>query len=190
MRLWTSRYQHRGLADRDDLVKVRTSRGAPRWRLAYPLAERCVAITPKREELRAPNWAELYVARLEGLGVDAIRRELEEISSRHGGRDLVLLCFEDVHHDGEGACHRRAFARWYSEKTGEVVEELARDRPPVLLLGGGPDAILAACRRAARRAGWSREEIAAFEAEATAGAYEHLLAVLMERFDADLNGSD
>jgi hypothetical protein len=104
----------------------------------------------------------------------------------------VLLCFEDVHRDGEGACHRRTFARWWEEQTGEVVEELPAyvARPPVLLCGGEAGVIMAACRRAARRAGWSKSEIESFVADATAGDFEHLLGVVMARFDADLNGSE
>jgi hypothetical protein len=121
--LFTSRYQNRGLADRLELVKVRTTVGAPRWKLPYPL-ERCAAVTPYGA-FGEPDWRERYVARLEEIGVEEIGRQLAAISDRHGGRDLVLLCFEDVYRDGDEACHRRAFAAWWQERTGEVVDELA-----------------------------------------------------------------
>ena len=122
VRLSTSRYQNPVLADRLDLVKVRTTVGAPRWKLAYPL-ERCAAVTPYGA-FGEPDWRERYIARLVEIGVDEIRRQLAEISGRHDGRDLVLLCFEDVYRDGDDACHRRAFAAWWQERTGEVVDEL------------------------------------------------------------------
>ncbi len=135
MRLFTSRYQHPGLADRLDLVKVRTTVGAPRWRLAYPL-ERSAALTPYGA-FGEPDWRERYVGRLEKIGLEEIRRELDAISRRHDGRDLVLLCFEDVHRDGEEACHRRAFAAWWQQRTGEVVDELP---PPAPRAPGGRSA--------------------------------------------------
>jgi hypothetical protein len=190
VKLFTSRYQHRGLADRDDLVKVRTTRGAPRWRLAFAL-DRCAELTPSREVFGAENWKERYVSQLDGIGVERTRRRLEDISARHGGRDLVLLCFEDVL-AGED-CHRRSFAQWWFDKTGEEVPELPPPpptTPPVNLIGGGAKSILYACRNAAKRAGWREAEIAAFEDDATSGDYEHLLKVVLREFDADLNGSD
>ena len=43
--------------------------------------------------------------------------------------------------------------------------------------------ILGICLRAMRRAGLSKEEQDAFQAEATSGNYDHLLATCMEWFD-------
>jgi hypothetical protein len=48
---------------------------------------------------------------------------------------------------------------------------------------GNAFAIMGACRKAARRAKVSSEEIALFTAEATAGDYDHLLATCMAWFD-------
>jgi len=60
-------------------------------------------------------------------------------------------------------------------------------KPTVTLIGqdGNAFAILAACRRAAKDAGWSEDEIAAFLAEATAGDYDHLLRTVMEHFEVE-----
>jgi hypothetical protein len=135
--------------------------------------------------LGAPNWREIYLARLEKLGVEEIRRQLVEISARHGGKDLVLLCYEDVLREGDHVCHRRAFSSWWEEKTGEVVDELPAHKPAVEIVDGSPAAVLLACRRAARRAGWTRGEIEAFVEEASAGDYEHLQRVTIERFHVE-----
>jgi hypothetical protein len=193
VRLFTSRYRNPELADRLDLVKVQTTVGAPRWTLEYSL-ERSAAVTPYGAfRAGGDEWRDIYVARLEEFGIEEIRRQFAEISGRHGGRDLVLLCFEDVHREGDDACHRRAFAAWWQEQTGQVVDELPplpADKPPVLLYGGDATAMLAACQRAARRAGWTEPQIESFTAATTAADYEHLLAVILRRFDADLNGSD
>lgn len=52
-----------------------------------------------------------------------ILREIDSIkvlAARSGKKDIVLLCW-----CAKGAfCHRRLFARWYEEKTGEKIEEL------------------------------------------------------------------
>jgi hypothetical protein len=128
VRLFTSRYQNKALAERDDLVKVRTTVGRPRFRLGYDLTEHCRAITPYGLlGKEGGSFTRAYRKRLNDEGVEKIRLTLTEISARNGGRDLVLLCFEDVHKLGEAACHRRAFARWWQEETGDVVEELPAD---------------------------------------------------------------
>ena len=45
--------------------------------------------------------------------------------------------------------------------------------------------ILGICLRAMRRAGLSQEEREAFQAEATSGNYDHLLATCMEWFNVE-----
>jgi len=52
------------------------------------------------------------------------------VSAAHGGRGLVLLCFEDVEALGEGSCHRRMFARWWEARTAQRVDELRPGGPP------------------------------------------------------------
>ncbi len=131
MKLYTSRYQNRGLAGRDDLVKVRTTVGNPRGALATGVVARIAEVTPYGlfgQGLSQEEFTACYRERLESFGVERLRRRFAEVSEAHGGKDLVLLCFEDVLHPGAdgrvGFCHRRVFAEWWEEKTGERVEEL------------------------------------------------------------------
>lgn len=58
-------------------------------------------------------------------------------------------------------------------------------RPKVTLVGtdGNAYAVLGKCRRAARDAGWSQEQIDWFTGEATSGDYNKLLATCMRWFD-------
>jgi hypothetical protein len=63
-----------------------------------------------------------YRARLDEIGADKIRRVLSAIADAYGAAGVVLLCYEDVH-AGE-SCHRRMFADWWQEQTGETVDEL------------------------------------------------------------------
>ena len=50
---------------------------------------------------------------------------------------------------------------------------------------GNAFAILGACKRAAQSAGWTESQLAAFQAQATSGNYDHLLAVVQEHFDIE-----
>lgn len=58
-------------------------------------------------------------------------------------------------------------------------------RPEVELIGedGNAFAILGACSKAARRAGWTKEEINEFTEKAMAGDYDRLLGVVQEYFE-------
>jgi uncharacterized protein (DUF1330 family) len=68
------------------------------------------------------EYKDRYLAILEGHGVGKIREELEAIETEWRC-DLVLLCFESLKKPGEW-CHRRMFADWWTEKTGDRVIEL------------------------------------------------------------------
>lgn len=50
---------------------------------------------------------------------------------------------------------------------------------------GNAFSILARARRCARRAGWSKEQIEKYTAEAKSGDYDNLLAVTMRYFDCE-----
>jgi hypothetical protein len=58
-------------------------------------------------------------------------------------------------------------------------------KPKVKLVGrdGNAFAIMGACREAARKAKWSREQIDAVLGEMMAGDYDNLLATAMKHFD-------
>jgi hypothetical protein len=131
VRLYTSRYQNAKLSGRDDLVKVRTTVGNPRGALGAGVVAQIKEVTPYGlfgQGLSQEEFTARYRERLEGYGVEKLRQRFAEVSQAHGGKDLVLLCFEDVLHPGKdgrvGFCHRRVFADWWQEKTDEPVEEL------------------------------------------------------------------
>lgn len=61
------------------------------------------------------------------------------------------------------------------------------DKPQVLLLGrdGSTPVIIGACRKAARKAGWSEKEIGVLSAEFLSGDYDHVLQTALRYFDID-----
>lgn len=60
-------------------------------------------------------------------------------------------------------------------------------RPLVILGDGNAFAIMAACSHAARRAGWTPEEWESVRDDMTSRDYEHLLAVVAEYFEVEVN---
>ena len=67
-----------------------------------------------------------------------------------------------------------------------------RDLIPVPggMADGNAFAILGKCTRAARRAGWPKDDIDAFRTEAMRGDYDHLLVTVTEHFDLEPEGDD
>jgi hypothetical protein len=60
-----------------------------------------------------------------------------------------------------------------------------KNKPEVSLIDedGNAFAIIGKCVKAARRAGWSAEEIETLRSDMMSGDYDHLLAVAQERFE-------
>jgi hypothetical protein len=73
------------------------------------------------------EFAKSYRGRLDAFGVETLAIRFAEISRAHHDRGLVLLCFEPA-----GAfCHRRVFAEWWLQRTGQQVPELTGEQPPL-----------------------------------------------------------
>jgi hypothetical protein len=106
-------------------LPVRTSVGSPRfmpeaktWSMARVLAPYGLINIKDREEFETR-----YRERLDGHGADRIAAALRAI---HDGQPaprlpLALLCFEDL--DKGEWCHRRTFATWWEENTGQAIED-------------------------------------------------------------------
>jgi hypothetical protein len=121
--LYTSRYQS---FDPAWGVPVAITRGLPRgnW-FRYPL-ERICELAPTRELFAIEDPAAFeaaYRAQLDGHGRELLADRFREISDGHGGKPLVLLCYEDLTRAGEW-CHREIFSALWREWTGQEVAEI------------------------------------------------------------------
>ena len=132
MAIWTSRYSNKELPN-GNYYPVGISIGHPRFRLGYELREQCFSLAPKGYMLNmdTENFKEAYYGKLEGIGTERIISMVNKLDerARSEGKELVLLCFEDVRVEGEW-CHRTVFAQWWAEKVGEIIEELPDPTPP------------------------------------------------------------
>lgn len=121
--LYTSTWQNHDLACLE-VTPTGISRGMPRWRTPYRY-RLLRLLAPSREAFALRNdneFDQAYVAGLKAIGIEKIATVLRHLSEEHGGKPLVLLCYEDVH--AGQACHRRTLARWIEEKTDQEVPEL------------------------------------------------------------------
>ncbi|GAA1919607.1 DUF488 family protein [Streptantibioticus ferralitis] len=121
--LFTNRYQEFVPAQG---VPVRITLGAPRFRLPYQLTYSVRELAPRREYFTKSlaEFTTAYRADLDRLGAARIASLLKEIARKEGDHRLVLLCFEDLS-DAKLWCHRRIFAAWWKDVTGDAVRELA-----------------------------------------------------------------
>jgi hypothetical protein len=104
-------------------VAVVTSRGLPKWRLAEAEGwPHCWLLAPGHDYYDAPadEFERAYLAQLDRHGPAKIGRVLADIAREHHAESVVLLCHEIRWED----CHRILAARWITERTGELVEEL------------------------------------------------------------------
>ena len=110
-------------------VPVRITLGKPRFKVGFEYEEiRLLAPTPAIFRLKSDaDFEREYLAHLDRIGAERLRDAFDAVSGKHRGRRLVLLCYESVV-DGE-VCHRRMFAQWWEQQTGQDVPESAvRDR--------------------------------------------------------------
>lgn len=139
LRLYTAAFT---TCDPDVGVPVRTSIGAPRWKLKYQCVEKVSALMPFGKvgnvELRKLGDRSMfqhhYRRRLDAMGFDPIRTELLEIAAKYpdhpaavdGLAPLILLCFEKPAEiaRGETYCHRHVFADWWFHQGGDPIEEV------------------------------------------------------------------
>lgn len=126
MKIYVSRYSNPELRT-GDYTAVRISIGTPRWSLGYELAGEIKDLMPfglfkdpRYNEYEA--FKEAYFKKLDAVGVDRISKQLSEFAKR--GKDVVLLCYEDIRKDPKNWCHRTAFAEWWKEKTFNIISEL------------------------------------------------------------------
>ena len=103
-------------------VPVRITLGRPpRWFSHEHEEVRLLAPPPAVFRLEDDKEFEAaYEQHLNAVGAERLAGRFRDLSEKHGGRRLVLLCFESRVED----CHRGQFARWWARQTGEVVEEL------------------------------------------------------------------
>jgi hypothetical protein len=124
MKIYTSRFSNPKLRG-GIYTAVRISLGKPRYRLGYNLDAEMQDLMPAgilgKYDNDKEGYRREYFARLDRKGAQRIRQQLDSLAQP--GKDIVLLCFEDIRKEGDW-CHRTMFAEWWMERTGELIGEL------------------------------------------------------------------
>lgn len=127
--IYTSRYSNPELKS-GKYTAVRISVGSPRWNVGYNISGAISELMPKgifgKFDNDPAGFEVEYRKRLECVGVEYIRKLISSYELL--GRDVVLLCYEDVRKPTDW-CHRTIFAKWWQEKTGEIIPELPDPSP-------------------------------------------------------------
>jgi len=122
-RLYTWSWRAALDTDLAGITLVRISLGRPKWvatdRIeAIPYISE-LAPVGRLFHLEGDEFELRYREHLDAVGVERIDRRFRDVASAYGEQPLVLLCFEKSPAD----CHRGSFARWWQERTGELVPE-------------------------------------------------------------------
>ena len=130
--IYTSRYSNPELKS-GKYTTVRISLGTPKWNIGFHLDAEMPDLMPfgllgKFDTESAFRPA--YFKRLDQIGTQRIYKQLQRLEDK--GKDVVLLCYEDIRKGDDNWCHRRTFAAWWLERTGEVIPELYDPTPDPL----------------------------------------------------------
>ena len=127
--VYTSRYSNPELKT-GKYTAVRISLGTPKWPIGYNLDAEMKDLMPfgllgKFE--RYEDFERAYFERLDQKGVQRIFSQLQRFERL--GKDVVLLCYEDIRKGPDDWCHLRTFADWWLKNTGEALPELFDPTP-------------------------------------------------------------
>lgn len=129
--IYTSRFSNPELKT-GNYTAVRISLGSPRWDVGYVISGAINELMPKgllgKYDDDKAAFEREYRKILNRYGAGVIAQKLKQFEAL--GKDVVLLCYEDVRKGENDWCHRTMFATWWQEQTGEVVEELKDPSTP------------------------------------------------------------
>lgn len=127
--LYTSRYQNPELLS-GAYTTVRISLGTPKWNLGYIIDVIMPDLMPYGllgKYTAYEPFKQAYFQQLDRIGLERIAAQLNYLAKY--GKDVVLLCYEDIRIGPEVWCHRRAFAEWWEGKTGVSIPEFPDPTP-------------------------------------------------------------
>ena len=117
MAFYTSRFSNQELRS-GRYTAVRISLGTPRWPLGYRLDGAISGLMPlglfKKFDNDPEAFKREYRKRLNEVGVDWIQQQLSAFATR--GKDVVLLCYEDIRKGGNNWCHSKGVAQQGKER--------------------------------------------------------------------------
>lgn len=106
----------------EDAAYVSIAVGNPRYPVPYKIVNvRSIKPYGIFGKYHGEEYLEKYFERLDSFGVEAILEELKVASEGH--ENVILMC----HEKNEKECHRRMFAKWWFDHTGEFIPEYGKE---------------------------------------------------------------
>jgi len=128
--IYTSRFQNPQLKS-GAYTAVQISLGRPKFFLGYEIDGVLSEVMPRgllgRYDYDPVGFKREYFKLLERNGLQRIQSALRRFEAM--GKDVVLLCFEDVRKGDNDWCHRVMLAEWLHQKTGLKISELPDPTP-------------------------------------------------------------
>ena len=129
MAIFTSRFSNPELKT-GKYYTVGITLGKPRFSLGYVENDHCYALAPDKSMWGKTHeeFTRLYEGKLNRMGTAGVKRFIDSFVNRATGRDVVMLCYEDVR-DPEQFCHRTTLADWLNRYVGMDIKELPDPTP-------------------------------------------------------------
>lgn len=125
--LYVSRFGNKELQT-GNYTAVRISMGYPKWNVGYEIAGEIKELMPfglfgieDKDEFKRRYFEKLNKPSM----FEKVSKQLKKF--QESGKDVVLLCYEDIRKGPNNWCHRTMFADWWLEQTGEKIPELKDD---------------------------------------------------------------
>lgn len=122
MKIYTSYFARQKKMELPDTSYVSIAVGNPRYSVPYKIVN--LGLLKPFGIFRVyhgEEYKQKYFERLDGYGVEKIRRAIEEASEGH--ENVILMC----HEKDKNECHRSMFAEWWLKNTGEVIPEYGEE---------------------------------------------------------------
>lgn len=113
---------------KNDIIPI----GIALWQPKFFSGHTIGLIAPKRymlnDSLSEDEYTEMYIKDvLEKLDLNLFISLVNKISK---GKDVAFCCYEKP----SDFCHRHIFAKWFTEKTGEIIEEFGQIVTPAPII--------------------------------------------------------
>lgn len=128
----TARYFDKDVIAESGLTPVGSTVGVPKFSPGYLIAAHLSPFAPFGifgKGVPEDEFRDLYFERLNSFGPRKLSNLLDTIAHTFESKGVVLLCYCKLE---EGFCHRRMFAEWWEEETGDQVVELREHYAPAL----------------------------------------------------------
>ena len=122
MKIYTSYFVRQKKMELQDVSYVSIAVGNPRYSVPYKIVN--LGLLKPFGIFRVyhgEEYKEKYFERLDGYGVEKIRKAIEEASEGH--ENVILMC----HEKDKKECHRSMFAEWWFKNTGEIIPEYGEE---------------------------------------------------------------